>query len=270
MSTGRGPSRHTFFSKLREELRLHKIIAGVVITIVGAVALSAFAPLEEWIAPLFPGDSSSTSSSQSGRSPSPVATSTTQPTSSTDIAMSTTTVNIPRTTSRSPTVTTNRPTTTVASVRAVDLTSLELVSQGSDVDIDKTLQLGGTPRPHSISYSCNTFCNEPVGSVTFALNGKVQKVTMLVGVNDNAEDTSYQAVFSAYVDNAKIKDWVVSWKHPKPVTVVIPEGGLQLRLEAARVGTEDNPAMAGANSAWGVSNGLPDLVWGSPTAYILD
>lgn len=143
------------------------------------------------------------------------------------------------------------------------VTDRKPIVSGHDVDSDETASLDGKQYLHSITHQCHTFCDEATGIVEYDLNKEFSTFTADIGVSQHARDASQVGIFVVYVDNEPKGTWQVAYGQPTSISVDV-SGGVRLKLESAREGTVDNPAQAGANSVWGVSNGLPDLVWGSP------
>ena len=146
------------------------------------------------------------------------------------------------------------------------VTSRRQISRNHDVDADETASMDGAQYIHSIVHQCKSFCTEGTGIVEYDLNKEFSTFTAGVGVSQYTQDTSQVGTFVVYVDDEPKGSWQVGYGQPMSISVDV-SGGVRLKLESAREGTVDNPVQAGANSAWGVSNGLPDLVWGSPQLH---
>ena len=150
------------------------------------------------------------------------------------------------------------------------LSELDRVNKGRDMSIDKTIDLGGTPYPHSFQYTYQNFATDTVGYVEYNLGSAYTSFTATVGVNDTAKEADQTGSFTVFLDGSPVGTWTASFG--KPVTIEVSvTGALRLRLECSRSGTVGvSPAgivQAGANAAFGISNGKPDLIWGSPVVH---
>ncbi|TCK65775.1 NPCBM/NEW2 domain-containing protein [Curtobacterium sp. PhB136] len=146
------------------------------------------------------------------------------------------------------------------------LASLAPIDTSTDVDPAEIVPIGGTTYPHSVQYSCFTFCNDPNGVIEYNLGKKFTRFTVTVGGDDNAEAAAGTGYFAVYLDGTLATQVSVNNGEPKEISVPVT-GVLRLRLEVGGSKTPDSPMQAGVNAAGGLSETLPDLVWGSPKLY---
>jgi hypothetical protein len=161
-------------------------------------------------------------------------------------------------------------TTTTIQVVAEDpaelfLTDAELVSRGSDVDVDGEFSLSGVLFSHSIRYNYD-FLASGDGSAEYNLGRKYKVMRATIGVNDSAQEEQQVGIFMVYVDDKLVLQEQVRFGEPKAIEVDV-SNCLRLRLVCARPDSVQDAILAGVNDATGVSNGYPDLVWGSPKIY---
>ena len=156
-----------------------------------------------------------------------------------------------------------------AAASSVLLTAEQAVNSSGDVDLDVTATMSQKTYLHSIVYRCDLFCNDPTGSVQYTVPPGARTFSATVGVTDDAEEPQQTGVFEVYFDgsSAPAKTWQATLNAPVQVRIGVA-GHAQIRLVAGRSGTvaggPAQAALAGANMAAGVSNGLPSLAWGDP------
>jgi hypothetical protein len=144
------------------------------------------------------------------------------------------------------------------------LTSLTAADSSGNMDLGVTADVKQVTYLYSIRYQCQDFCNSPIGIVAYAIPAGMHTFSAVIGVPDDTPSASEVGTFEVHFDGSTVpaKTWRATLGHPVHVAVPV-RGHSQLELVAARSGTVTG-VMAGSNAAAGVSNNLPDLVWGNP------
>jgi NPCBM/NEW2 domain-containing protein len=142
------------------------------------------------------------------------------------------------------------------------LADMTPITDSSDVD-PGSVTIDGVDYDRSLRFTCEAFCNDGSTSLeVYYLGGKYKSFDVVVGVNDRAEEVQ-DGVFQVVLDK-HAEDLIRVPQNSRRKIKIDVTGVHRLGLRAFRPGTVDNPAMAGANAAGGVSNRLPDLAWGNP------
>lgn len=147
----------------------------------------------------------------------------------------------------------------------VRLTALGPTHPAADVRLGPA-SINGWHYGDSVVHRCQDFANAARGVISFDLGLGYRRFESTVGVLDGAREPGQTGVFRVVLDGVVKTEIQVRQGDPRQVKVDVTDG-LTLTLVSYRPGMTENPMLAGARMAGGLSNNLPELAWGDPTVY---
>lgn len=143
------------------------------------------------------------------------------------------------------------------------LTELNALEKGSDISLGENVNIEGTSYPYSILHHSQYFSRAATGVVKIELNRKYQTFITQLAVREPDQ----QATFIVIGDGNPLMQEQVEYGNSKSVEVDV--SNIQLlelhtAVDGALSGSPADLVLEGANTAGGVRNVLPNVVWGSP------